>query len=238
MTTTPHPCLAEKEQLQKEFEEFSYIVSHDLKAPIRAISNLSAWIEEDLGEDLSPDVKQNIDLLRNRTARLERMIEALLQFSRATRTDMEIVPVSVSELIDELRDELPENVGLNLPEELPEFITYKLKLKQVLRNIMQNAVTFTDKNQPCIFVAWYQQDGMITFSIADDGQGIPEDAYEKIFSLFYTVSPKDALDTVGAGLAISKKIVQFVGGSIRAEANQHGGTTVHFSWPSSIQTLN
>lgn len=236
MITTPHPCIAEKEQLQKEFDEFSYIVSHDLKAPIRAISNLSAWIEEDLGEHLTPDVKQNIDLLRNRSTRLERMIEALLQFSRATRTDLELAPTNLSDLFSELHKELPANAVLTLPDELPEFITYRIKLKQVLHNIMQNAVTFTERNQPGIFIACQQLGNMLEISVADNGQGIPEEATEKIFSLFYTVSPKDALDTVGAGLAITKKIVQFVGGTIRAEANVHGGTTVIFSWPLSINS--
>ncbi|MDX5345894.1 MAG: hypothetical protein LPJ89_04045, partial [Hymenobacteraceae bacterium] len=92
-------CQAQLQQLTTEFEEFAYIVSHDLKAPVRAIYNLAGWIEEDLGEDVPVDVKQNIRLLQNRADRMERMIQALLTFSRVNRLDLEQSEVDTEQLI-------------------------------------------------------------------------------------------------------------------------------------------
>lgn len=231
MEHQPLSCPEQLAQLQKEFDEFAYIVSHDLKAPVRAISNLSSWIEEDLGSDLAPDVKQNIDLLRNRTTRMERMIEALLQYSRVTRMELEVVVTDLTRLLQELQDELPAHVQLELPTSLPVLLTYKAKLRQVLRSLLQNAATFTDKDYPTIVVRVQEQAQQLVFEVEDDGCGIPEEALGSVFNLFYTVSPKDSVDTIGAGLAISKKIVQFAGGTIKAETNAHKGTTVRFTWP-------
>lgn len=221
---------------QQELEEFAYIVSHDLKAPVRAISNLSVWIEEDLGENLDPDVKQNMDLLRNRASRLERMIEGLLEYSRSTRMNMSVGPTDVQALLQEVAEELPNLIQLQLPEQLPVFSTYKAKLKQVFQAILCNSLMFSPTPAPIVQVQVQEQDDYFLFNLADNSGGMPEEALTKIFTLFYTVSPKDLVDTLGMGLAITKKIVQFAGGSISAHLNEMGGTTICFTWPKKAKT--
>ncbi|PRY14433.1 histidine kinase/DNA gyrase B/HSP90-like ATPase [Pontibacter ummariensis] len=229
----PHAaaCSKQLEQLKKDFEEFAYIVSHDMKAPVRAIVNLSQWIEEDLGDHLPPDVKHNMDLLRNRAFRLERMIEALLQYSRVSRYDLETGPTDLLELLLALKAELPPHVQVDVPAELPVLLTYKAKLRQVLSQLLQNASFFTQKDRPKIIVRVQEQAEFLLFEVTDNGDGIPAEALSKVFTLFYTVCPKDKVDTVGAGLAISKKTVQFAGGTIEALANEPEGTTIRFTWP-------
>ncbi|MCC9167277.1 sensor histidine kinase [Pontibacter harenae] len=223
-------------QLKQDFEEFAYIVSHDLKAPVRAINNLSMWIEEDLGDQIPEDVQQNMQLLRNRAMRMERMIEALLQFSRVNRSELEINKVDTAVLLQEVKAKLPkpDAVALEVLPSLPTFKTYGAKLERVFTHIISNAYTFAQKPVTTIQVAVKEEEGFYRFSFADNAQGMPAEALKKIFKLFYTVAPKDTVDTCGAGLAITKKIVQFVGGKIEAMQNQMGGTTLTFTWPKAL----
>ncbi|MCC9137765.1 ATP-binding protein [Pontibacter silvestris] len=222
------------EQLKQEFEEFAYIVSHDLKAPVRAIANLSHWIEEDLGDNISEDVRQNMDLMRNRANRIERMIEALLKYSRVNRQDLDIALTNVNELLKAVQEALgsEKSLVLHVSQSLPTFDTYKTKLYQVFTNLLQNTVSFSPKPVVNVTVEFSKKGTDYEFVVSDDGIGIPEEALDKVFKLFYTVSPKDSVDTVGAGLAITKKIVQFVNGKVEAEQNSPHGTTIRFTWPS------
>jgi len=229
------PYKQEAEQLRKDFEEFAYIVSHDLKAPVRAISNLSSWIEEDLGEDIPAEVQQNLQLLRGRTSRMERMMEALLLYSRITRQDLQVKPTAVDDLVREVAEKLTEarRLELRLPVPLPLLHTYQHKLRQVFENLLQNTVLFSSQPQVPVTVTATEQTDCFVFTVEDQGPGVPAEALEKIFTLFYTVAPKDKLQTVGAGLAITQKIVRFAGGSIWAENSAAGGLKVQFSWPKS-----
>lgn len=232
-------CPEQLEQLKKEFDEFAYIVSHDFKAPIRAISNLSSWIEEDLGDNTNEDVIENIRLLRNRASRLEHMIEALLRYSRVGRHDIEQEQTDTNELIRSLAKEFDGKVNVQATGKLPEFYTYNKKLHDVFRNLVANTATFSKKEHSSVLITCNSNDPeFYEFSVADNGQGVPAGALDKIFDLYYTVSAKDTHDTVGAGLAISKKIIQFVQGSIRAEHNNENGLTVRFTWPKHVSATN
>ncbi len=223
------------EDLKKEYEEFTYIVSHDFKAPIRSISNLSHWIEEDLGESLTEDVSVNMKLLRNRATRLERMLDSLLAYSRVNTYHNELAEVNMADLITEAVTDFKRGINLIIPEQLPVFITYRFKLKQVLTNLISNAITFNTNKDTSITITWSEPNAeFYEFCVSDNGEGVPENALDKIFTLFYTISSKDTLDTIGAGLAISKKIVQFVQGNISAELNKDNGLTIRFTWPKQI----
>jgi light-regulated signal transduction histidine kinase (bacteriophytochrome) len=225
------------EQLREDYEEFIYIVSHDFKAPIRSISNLSQWIEEDLGDNLTADVSHNFQLLRNRAKRLERMLDSLLIYSRVSSNDNSLAETNVEELITEVAATLKCGINLIIPQPLPVFTTYRYKLKQVLYNLISNSVTFnTNKVASVTITCTEADDNFYEFRIADNGEGVHESAFDKIFTLFYTISSKDTLDTVGAGLAISKKIIQFVQGNISAEHNHKNGLTIRFTWPKHTDT--
>ncbi|QCR22989.1 ATP-binding protein [Pontibacter sp. SGAir0037] len=226
-------CEEKLEELQSEFNEFAYIISHDLKAPIRAISNLSVWIEEDLGENIPGDVQQNMHLLRNRAVRLERMIESLLTYSRVTSQDLDILPTDIKALVDDVLASLPEpgKLTLNLTDALPVIETYKLKLRAIINNLLLNVALHSNVPQTEVTLSLQELGDFYRFTIADNGGGVPAEALPKIFKIFYTVAPKDKVETSGAGLAISKKIVDFAGGKIEAENNEAGGLTVSFTWP-------
>ncbi|MFC6999308.1 sensor histidine kinase [Rufibacter roseus] len=222
--------------LKSEYEEFAYIVSHDLKAPLRAINNLSGWIKEDLGENLDKDVQHNINLLQNRAERMERMINGILQFSRVERMDMEIKEINVQNLVQEIvaGTDTPTTLQVHTSN-LPQFTTYSKKLEEVLNQLLQNAVLYNENTHPQITVSCTEEGEFYLFSIKDNGIGIPADAQEKVFKLFFTVLPKDKSDHLGAGLTIARKIVKFVGGEIKIESSVGKGSEFSFTWPKSIK---
>jgi light-regulated signal transduction histidine kinase (bacteriophytochrome) len=231
-TTT---CQEQLDLLKQEYEEFAYIVSHDLKAPLRAICNLSGWISEDLGDNIDPDVAHNIKLLQNRAERMERMINAVLSFSRVNRQELDIKEVDVNALVQEVAAPFQKSHGLHLTvEPLPTFTTYARKLENVFAKLLQNAVTFNESEKPEVRITVTEQELFYTFTVSDNGIGISEDAKEKVFKLFYTVQPKDEEEHLGAGLTLVKKIVQFVGGTIQVASSSNQGATFEFTWPKHI----
>ncbi|WP_048920122.1 sensor histidine kinase [Rufibacter radiotolerans] len=225
-------CQQQLENLQQEFDEFAYIVSHDLKGPLRAISNLSGWISEDLGEDLDQDIKHNIELLQNRTERLERMINALLIYSRIARFEMDLKEVNVRELVQGIAAGLQKDKPFTLTvTDLPVLNTYVKKLETVFTHLLQNAVRFNDHAQPQVWVEAQRQKEFVIFTVRDNGIGISEDALEKIFKIFYTVQPKDHQENLGVGLSVTKKILQVIGGTIAVQSEKDKGTVVTVTWP-------
>jgi signal transduction histidine kinase len=230
-----HPkqtCEQQLAALKKEFEEFAYIVSHDLKAPLRAISNLSAWISEDLGDNLEPEVQNNLQLLQNRTLRMERKINGLLEYSRVSRQDLEVQEIEVQAMVQQLRRSLQQNQPIVVhTANLPTLTTYAKKLETVFQQLLQNAVTFNEQETPEIWIEAQEQEEAFLFKVKDNGIGIPPEAQPKVFNIFFTVQPKDQIENLGVGLAITRKIVQYVGGSISVHSTLGQGTEFMFLWP-------
>lgn len=226
-------CQQQLAQVKKEFDEFIYLVSHDLNAPIRAISNLSGWIAEDLGADLPPEVQQNIMLLQDRAHRLEKMLGAILQLSRVSRTDLDTAPIELHGFLNKISQKYPvATILVNLKEAPTTFTTYFKKLQVVLEILVENAVKHTDQAKVNVQVTVQQNGQWLEFEIQDNGLGIPADAGEKIFMLFYTVNSKEGNDNLGAGLTIARSITRFVGGNLTLKHALEGkGSCFLLQWP-------
>lgn len=223
-------ALAERNQ---ELDSFVYIVSHDLKAPLRAISNLSVWIEEDLGTELPVEIQQQMAQLRGRVKRMEAMINGLLQYARLGRTDTQIQLVSVAELLAEILDSLapPSTFKIVIAPDLPTFYTKRLLLSQVFANLIGNAFKHHDKSNGLIRISSQEQGNFYEFTIVDDGPGIAQEQHERVFIIFQSTNPQKNPDSTGIGLSIVKKIVETAGGQIRLESELGKGTAVYFTWP-------
>lgn len=221
--------------LKNEFEEFVYIVSHDIKTPMRAISNIATWIEDDLGSNADKDVLENFKLLKNRVGRLEKMMNALLELSRVNRSEMELYEVNIPKLVSdcietiENKSEVEFHLSYNLINE--NAVILGMKLQKVLFNLLDNAVRFHDKEKKNVFVEVTEEQNQYVIQVRDDGPGIPEDVKNKIFAIFYTVHSKDIVDTTGAGLAISNKIIKMVGGVLTYTPATDNGSLFKFNWP-------
>jgi signal transduction histidine kinase len=227
------------ENRNRELDHFAHIASHDLKAPLRGITNLSEWLEEDLAAQLSPEHQGQLGLMRTRVKRMENLINGLLQYSRVGREAIGQAWVDTRELLLEILDSLdpPPTFQIQFPEIMPQFHTQGLLLSQVFANLLSNAVKHHDQNGGQIVVDWAEQGEYYLFSVTDDGPGIPLAQQERVFGIFQTVNGRESSSNTGIGLALIKKIVEDGGGNIRVQPVTDRGCRFEFTWPKSSNDL-
>lgn len=230
----------EREQLiaalarsNQELDQFAYVTSHDLKAPLRGIANLSQWIEEDLGETLAGDNKSQMELLRGRVHRMEALIDGILQYSRVGRARARPEPVDTGTLVAEVVELLaaPAEVSVEVMPGMPVVNVERVPLQQVFLNLVGNAIKHTGRSNPAIEVRAVDDGEMIQFSVSDNGQGIAPQYHERIFGIFQTLEARDKVEGTGIGLSVVKKMVELKGGRVWVESDLGQGATFYFTWP-------
>ena len=223
---------ASLEKRNQELDRFAYVTSHDLKAPLRAIANLSEWIEEDLADKLDEDTRYNMNLLRGRVHRLENMINGLLAYSRVGRLKSAPQEVDVRAMLADIIDllDVSKHLQIEIRGEMPTFITELVPLQQVFTNLISNAIKHSDCDNGKIIISVTEQPNYFEFSVADNGKGIDPQYHEGIFNIFQTLESRDTKESTGIGLAIVKKAVENQGGKIEVESQLSEGATFRFTW--------
>jgi len=225
--------LSEIENINHELKDFAYIVSHDLKAPLRSIGSLANWITADYSDKFDEAGKEQMGLIVLRVKRMHALIDGVLQYSRAGRIKEEKVEIDLNELLKDVIDMLapPEHIQISIQNKLPAILYERTRIKQIFQNLLSNAIKYMDKHQGRISVGCADDNGYWRFSVTDNGPGIEERYFQKIFQLFQTLKAIDESESTGIGLTIVKKIIDMYGGKIWLESKPGYGTTFFFTLP-------
>lgn len=229
-------------RINNELDQFAYVVSHDLKAPLRGISNLATFIMEDIEEvqeegadaPVIPDeVSNHLKLMRTRVTQMEQFIEDVLAFSRAGRVGVEWVKIDLDALLRRIVDNLslPKEFAVELPESTPPIFGARVHFEQVFSNLISNAWKHHHRESGTIKVQYADGGEFHLLSVIDDGPGIPEQYHERIFEVFQQLQPRDQRGGTGVGLAIVRKIVRSAGGRIEIISSPETGTEFKIYWP-------
>jgi PAS domain S-box-containing protein len=224
---------AELMRSNKDLEQFAYVASHDLKAPLRAIELLVTWITEGLEGYDKNDVQENLQLLAKRTERLNRLLDDLLAYSRAGRkvgthrkTDTQALVLDVAQLVNP-----PETISVSIEGQLPVIHTHATPFEQVIRNLISNAIKHHPGPEGRVVVSCEEKIDHYVFAVQDDGEGISQEYAERVFEMFQTLKSRDQVEGSGMGLAIVNRIVQWQHGRVWFEPAPGGqGTVFKFQW--------
>jgi PAS domain S-box-containing protein len=237
---------AERERLiealarsNRELDEFAFVASHDLKAPLRVIDNASNWLEQDLGDKLDADSRENLGLLRSRVRRMDRLLDDLLEYSRIGRKTNEQwrQVVNGAQLRDEVMALVPLRDGFNVTFD-PSFIAItatRMPLQQILINLIGNALKHHDREVGEIVVKAETREATYLISVIDDGPGIPNEYQEQIFKMFQTLRPRDRVEGSGMGLAIVRKHIDVLGMALSVERAGERGSIFAFTYPRPVE---
>ncbi len=219
--------------INKELKDFAYVVSHDLKAPLRGIKTLAQWIREDAGDKLDPDNREQLDLLMRRVDRMHNLIEGVLQYSRIGRAEEQVSLVDLDKLVPEIIDIIqpPEHIRVVVESDLGEIECGETHISQVFQNLLSNAIKYMDKPEGLVRIGRIDSGDYWTFSVSDNGPGIEEKYFEQIFRIFQTLERKDEYESTGIGLTVTKKIIEQYGGHISVQSKVGDGTTFLFTLP-------
>jgi len=216
-----------------DLDQFAYVTSHDLRAPLRGIANLSQWIEEDLGDRVTDKSRGYFQLLRGRVRRLEDLIHGVLEYSRAGRSPEPPVDIDVCTLVHEVVELLgpPRTAVIKIDPTLPTLRTARVPLQQVFMNLIANALKYNPRPDPHVEIGGTSTETGYEFYVRDDGPGIAKRYHDQIWGLFQTLHSRDRIESTGIGLAIVRRIVEAHGGRAWIDSEEGRGATFRFTWP-------
>ncbi len=223
--------LVKLEKVNQELNDFAYIVSHDLKAPLRAISSLSTWLIEDYSKLLDQPGIQKLQLLNNRVNRMHGFIDAILEYSKIAKSEVYKEAIDLNALINNTIEILipPANFLFEFKGNMPIFFGDRTRLEQLFQNLIGNAIKYNDKPSPKVTISCEANDYELVFCFQDNGPGIPTKDFEKVFQIFKTLQSRDEMESTGIGLTIVKRIVELYGGKIEIESELGKGTCFKFN---------
>jgi len=225
--------ISETVYINKQLEQFVYIVSHDLKSPLATIITILSLLEKDERLLRQNDLFNNIEMLNQSANHLSDMITAILDYSRKSVKEQQVEEVDVMELVLQITYLLfpPHNINIEVITPMPVMQTRKLKLMQVFQNLISNAIKYNDKEEGLIEVGCKEKEDFYEFFVKDNGPGISKKDHDRIFYLFEVTTNKARNESsTGIGLNIMKMLVEEQGGKLWVETNDISGSCFYFQW--------
>lgn len=226
----------ELEKVNKELEDFTYTVSHDLKEPLRSIASFSQFVLEDYKDKVDEEGKDYLNRIVKASSRMRLLIDDLLTLSRVGRVKNPFSDVPSSEILKDVTASLYRRIEEKKAEikgqrELPVIYCDKVFMNQVFLNLLSNALKFCDKDHPVVEVGYTDLPGEYRFHVRDNGIGIDERYFEKIFEIFESLNRREDYEGTGAGLTIVKKVIEEHHGRVWVESKLGEGSTFYFTVP-------
>jgi len=205
----------ELRQANADLEEFTYVASHDLRSPLRGIADLVEWIGEDLGTEAPVALRRNLDRIRQRIRRMDRLMDDLLSYARAGRAATDYTSIDLAALVRGILDmqPLPATMQVRLALDVESFQALRVPLETALRNLLANAARHHDRTDGRVLVQARHEGNQCLIEVIDDGPGVPAAAQVRIFKLFQTASTAERGGS-GIGLALTKRLVEVHGGQL------------------------
>lgn len=216
------------EERTKDLEDFAYIISHDLKAPLRAINQLSNWIREDYENTLDDSGKNILNLMEERIGTMENLINGVLEYSRVGRDKETLVNINFDKFLHDIAKSfaIEKNIKFEIENKIESLRGNKTKFLQLYQNIISNSIKYMDKNQGVVKLTTNITEDAYELFIIDNGSGIDEKYIPNIFDIFNTAGKETSKNSTGIGLSIVKKIVDSFDGKIKVESKLNEGTSV------------
>lgn len=216
------------EMQNQELSDYAHMVSHDLKSPLRSIDTLTTWLQEDYATQLDEGGKKQIASIRTSVEKMDTLISGILEYSTIGKTQIEAYPVDLNLLLKDILSliQIPEHITVTI-NTLPTLVGDKYRLQQLFQNLVGNAVSYNDKKEGKVHVGVADKGSFWEFYVQDNGKGIPDPYFKKIFKVFEKLETNET--STGIGLSIVKKIVEMYQGDIWLESEEGIGTTFYFT---------
>ncbi|MBK5208771.1 MAG: HAMP domain-containing histidine kinase [Flavobacteriaceae bacterium] len=230
--------MLQKEQLlqklkyqNEQLSDYAHLVSHDLKSSIRSLSALLSWVKEDCGEKIGEEGVSNLNLMEAKIEKMDKFLEDIINYSEIGAIDLKTNTIDLNAKLIEIIEGLyiPKNIKVVIKDKLPVLKADARRMRQVFQNLINNAINFNDKEEGLVEVAVKETEDFYTFSVKDNGRGIPKEYHEKIFEIFTTLGYQEK--STGMGLSIVKRVIDLYGGDIWLESEVSKETTVYFTIP-------
>ncbi len=219
--------------INRELNDFAHIVSHDLKEPLRSIKIAAKWILDDYENVLDDRGKEHLELLSNQITRMYDLIEGILKYSRAGHLKNQKEWIDLKLLMPQIISmvPVPDNIEIVIDGEMPVIEFERTQISQVFQNLLSNAIKYVDKPLGRISIGCVEEPDNWKFSVTDNGCGIEQKNFEKIFRMYQTLEPRNEFKSSGIGLTLVKKIIKTYGGTIWVESELGQGSTFFFTLP-------